>query len=79
MTYNQTVVFVETPIFYRRVKQYMDDDEYAELQMFLAAHPEAGSADTLQNWEQGRRLPTGPAKVLLKIATKHPKVLLEVA
>ena len=37
------------------------------------------SEDTLQNWEQGRREPTGPAKVLLKIAAKHPKVLLEVA
>jgi putative transcriptional regulator len=37
------------------------------------------SADTLQNWEQGRRQPTGPARVLLKIATRHPKVLLEVA
>jgi len=37
------------------------------------------SADTLQNWEQGRRSPTGPAKVLLKIAAKHPKILLEVA
>jgi putative transcriptional regulator len=37
------------------------------------------SADTLQNWEQGRRQPTGPAKVLLKIATRHPKVLLDVA
>jgi putative transcriptional regulator len=37
------------------------------------------SADTLQNWEQGRRQPTGPAKVLLKIATRHPEVLLEVA
>ena len=37
------------------------------------------SADTLQNWEQGRRSPTGPAKVLLKIARKHPEVLLEVA
>jgi DNA-binding transcriptional regulator YiaG len=29
-----------------------------------------------QNWEQGRRQPTGPAK---EIATLHPKVLLEVA
>ncbi len=37
------------------------------------------SADTLQSWEQGRRSPTGPAKVLLKIANKHPEVLLEVA
>ena len=37
------------------------------------------SADTLQNWEQGRRTPAGPAKVLLKIAAKHPEVLLEVA
>lgn len=36
------------------------------------------SADTLQNWEQGRRSPTGPAKVLLKIAAKHPEILLEV-
>ena len=37
------------------------------------------SPDTLQNWEQGRRRPTGPAKVLLKIAARHPEVLLEVA
>lgn len=37
------------------------------------------SADTLQNWEQGRRSPTGPAKVLLKIAAKYPEILLEVA
>ena len=43
MTYPKTVVFVETPVFYRRVQRYMDDDEYAELQMFLAARPEAGS------------------------------------
>ena len=37
------------------------------------------SENTLQNWEQGRRKPTGPAKVLLKIAAKHPKVVLETA
>lgn len=38
------------------------------------------SADKLQNWEQGRRKPTGPAKVLLRIAAhwnKDPGVLLE--
>jgi putative transcriptional regulator len=37
------------------------------------------SEDTLQNWEQGRRQPAGPAKVLLKIAAKHPKIVLEMA
>ncbi|HAB18200.1 MAG TPA: helix-turn-helix domain-containing protein [Verrucomicrobiota bacterium] len=37
------------------------------------------SEDTLQNWEQGRRKPAGPAKVLLKIAAKHPKIILEAA
>jgi len=37
------------------------------------------SANTLQNWEQGRRAPTGPAKVLLRIARKYPEILLEEA
>lgn len=37
------------------------------------------SEDTLQNWEQGRRKHTGSAKVLLKIAAKHPDVILEAA
>lgn len=37
------------------------------------------SLDTLQNWEQGRREPTGPARLVLQIALKHPQLLLEVA
>jgi putative transcriptional regulator len=28
---------------------------------------------TLENWEQGRRQPTGPARALLKIVDKNPK------
>lgn len=35
------------------------------------------SVATLRNWEQGRRKPQGPAKVLLKIAKKRPKAILE--
>ncbi|MDP1592040.1 MAG: helix-turn-helix domain-containing protein [Prosthecobacter sp.] len=35
------------------------------------------SEKTLQNWEQGRRKPSGPAKVLLKVTALHPKLLLE--
>jgi|SRR6185312_6467195 len=34
------------------------------------------SVDTLQNWEQKRRQPDGPAKVLLRIARTHPEALL---
>jgi putative transcriptional regulator len=37
------------------------------------------SVRTLQEWEQGRRVPSGPARMLLTIAHKNPKALLEVA
>lgn len=33
------------------------------------------SARTLQDWEQGRREPTGAAKMLLRVAVAHPEVL----
>ena len=36
------------------------------------------SVDTLQNWEQGRRQPEGPARVLLRVAAAHPEALLSV-
>jgi len=37
------------------------------------------SVRTLQDWEQGRRAPSGAARTLLLIAYNNPKVLLEVA
>jgi len=37
------------------------------------------SVRTLQDWEQGRRMPSGAARTLLLIAHKNPLVLLEVA
>ena len=37
------------------------------------------STRTLQEWEQGRRAPSGAARTLLLIAHRNPKVLLEVA
>lgn len=36
------------------------------------------SKRTLQDWEQGRREPSGAAKSLIAIAMKRPDVLLEV-
>ncbi len=35
------------------------------------------SVRTLQNWEQGRRRPRGPARVLLQVAAEHPEALLD--
>lgn len=37
------------------------------------------SVDTLQNWEQRRRKPDGPARVPLRVAAAHPEALLSVA
>jgi putative transcriptional regulator len=36
------------------------------------------SIATLQNWEQGRRLPKGAARVLLQVAAKHPETVWDV-
>ena len=35
------------------------------------------SPATLRNWEQSRRKPHGPARVLLRIAEKNPRSVLE--
>lgn len=37
------------------------------------------SVRTLQEWEQGRRQPSGAAKTLIAIAQKRPEVLAELA
>ena len=37
------------------------------------------SVRTLQEWEQGRRAPSGAARALLLIAAKNPRVLIDVA
>jgi len=34
------------------------------------------SVRTLQEWEQGRRNPKGPAQALLRVADRHPEALL---
>jgi len=35
------------------------------------------SAGTLRNWEQGRRSPDGPARVLLAMLARNPKIVEE--
>jgi putative transcriptional regulator len=36
------------------------------------------SFGALENWEQKRRVPKGPPRVLLKIAEGHPEIVWEV-
>ena len=45
----------------------MSQQEFAEL---LGVSPR-----TLKDWEQGRREPTGAARMLLRVAVKHPRML----
>ena len=35
------------------------------------------SVATLQNWEQGRRSPRGPARALLKVAESNPRAVTD--
>lgn len=35
------------------------------------------SLSTLRQWEQGRRVPTGPARVLLAMLAKNPRIVEE--
>jgi len=53
-----------------RTKYQLSQDQFAAM---LGISP-----GTLRNWEQGRRTPEGPARVLLQIAARHPDVVLDV-
>ena len=66
-------VFEFTPMDIKAIREKLDKSQ-SEFALMIGV-----SVGTLQNWEQGRRKPAGPAKVLLKIAAKHPKIVLEAA
>lgn len=59
------------PVVRTREKSGLSQSRFAEL---LGV-----SVRTLQEWEQGRREPSGAAKTLLKIAELYPEVLRQVA
>ena len=54
-----------------RLQMGLSQVEFADL---LGVSPR-----TLQDWEQGRREPTGAARMLLKVAVKHPAMLRKIA
>jgi len=49
----------------------MSQSEFA----ILISPLKGASLRTLQDWEQGRRKPTGAAKALLRVAITHPEAL----
>jgi putative transcriptional regulator len=59
-----------SPIAAARQKAELSQSEFAQL---LGV-----SVRTLQDWEQGRRQPTGAARSLLLVAVKQPKMLRDV-
>ncbi len=42
------------------------------------AHTIGVNTRTLQNWEQGRRHPRGPAQALLRLVDKEPEIVKEI-
>jgi len=60
-----------SPIAEARFKSGFSQSQFAALM--------GVSMRTLQDWEQGRREPSGAAKTLLKVAVHYPEVLQELA
>jgi putative transcriptional regulator len=65
------VVEPHSPIARARLKAGLTQAQFAAL---LGV-----SKRTLEQWEQGRREPSGAAKTLIRVAELHPEVLRELA
>lgn len=64
---SRTFVFQPEDVRAIREKLHKSQSEFA--------HMIGVSVATLQNWEQGRRQPEGPARALLVVASKAPRVV----
>src|SRR5664280_61468 len=67
----RTSVEPRSPIVRARLKSGLTQAQFAAL---LGV-----SKRTLEQWEQGRRAPSGAAKTLIRLAELHPEVLREIA
>lgn len=69
MTFSRRFEFKPADVRKIRTKLGMSQSQFALLTGVSVA--------TLQNWEQGRRRPEGPARALLRIAEVHPEAVLD--
>ena len=67
----RTDVDVRSPLVKARLRSGLTQAQFAAL---LGV-----SKRTLEQWEQGRRKPSGAAKTLIRVAELHPEVLRELA
>lgn len=60
-----------SPLDIKRIRHRLHQSQ-SEFAMMIGV-----SVATLQNWEQGRRNPAGPAHALLKVAAEKPEAVIE--
>jgi putative transcriptional regulator len=70
MNPSRTMEFPEAEVRKIRERYRLSQDRFASLMGI--------SVPTLRNWEQGRRKPEGPARVLLRVAAEHPEAILDI-
>jgi putative transcriptional regulator len=64
-------VFEVQPADIKAIRQQLGKSQ-AEFALMIGV-----GVSTLQNWEQGRRRPEGPAQALLKVAAEYPEVVAD--
>ena len=64
--------FKFTPADIKKIRERLHQSQ-SEFAMMIGV-----SVSTLQNWEQGRRVPEGPARALLKVAAENPKAYAQI-
>jgi mRNA-degrading endonuclease RelE of RelBE toxin-antitoxin system len=78
------MIFIETDIFTRRLKDLLSDDEYREFQQYLIANPDAGDVITETGglrkvrWKAGGKGKSGGVRVIYYhlVAKDHLRLLL---
>jgi len=63
----RTFTFAESEVKKVREQYGLSQDKFAILMGISTA--------TLRNWEQGRRMPEGPARVLLALLARNPRIV----
>ncbi len=70
-TMRSSRIFKYRPVDVKRIRSKLHVSQ-SEFALMIGV-----SKATLQNWEQGRRQPDGPAQALLRVVERKPEAVLE--